>query len=40
MNLQERDKEVVWHPFTKIKDAPLPIAIVKGEGTYFYDESG
>jgi adenosylmethionine-8-amino-7-oxononanoate aminotransferase len=40
MNIQERDKNVVWHPFTQLKTAPLPIAIVKGEGAYFYDDKG
>lgn len=40
MTLQERDKRVVWHPFTRIKVAPAPVAIVKGEGAYFYDEAG
>ncbi|MES2287939.1 MAG: adenosylmethionine--8-amino-7-oxononanoate transaminase [Bacteroidota bacterium] len=40
MTLQERDKNAVWHPFTQLKTAPLPIAIVKGEGAYFFDEAG
>jgi adenosylmethionine-8-amino-7-oxononanoate aminotransferase len=40
MNIQERDKNAVWHPFTQLKTAPLPIAIVKGEGAYFYDDKG
>ncbi len=40
MNLANRDKNAVWHPFTQLKAAPLPIAIVKGEGAYFYDENG
>ena len=40
MNLQERDKIVVWHPFTQLKNAPLPISIVKGEGSYFFDDRG
>lgn len=40
MNLQERDKLVIWHPFTSFKHAPEPIAIVKGDGTYLVDESG
>jgi adenosylmethionine-8-amino-7-oxononanoate aminotransferase len=40
MTLQERDKETVWHPFTQIKVAPLPVAIVKAEGAYFYDDAG
>lgn len=40
MTLKERDKKVVWHPFTQIKHAPLPVAIVRGEGAYFYDDAG
>lgn len=40
MNLQERDKKVVWHPFTQIKTAPLPIPIVRGEGAYLFDDKG
>lgn len=40
MELQERDKKVVWHPFTQLKTAPLSIPIVRGEGSYLYDESG
>lgn len=40
MNLAERDKEVIWHPYTQMKN-PLPhIPIVRGEGVYVYDESG
>lgn len=40
MTLQERDKETVWHPFTQIKVAPQPVVITRGEGAYFYDETG
>ncbi len=40
MDLSNRDSKVIWHPFTQLKTAPLPIAIVKGEGTYFYDDKG
>jgi adenosylmethionine-8-amino-7-oxononanoate aminotransferase len=40
MSLSGRDNKVIWHPFTQLKTAPLPIAIVKGEGTYFYDDKG
>lgn len=40
MTLQQRDKQAVWHPFTQIKIAPEPVAIVKGEGAYFYDDTG
>ena len=40
MNIQERDKKVAWHPFTQLKNAPLPISIVKGQGSYFFDDYG
>ncbi len=40
MTLQERDKNVVWHPFTQLKSSLLPVSLVKGEGTYLYDENG
>ncbi len=40
MNLQQRDKKVIWHPFTQLKKAALPIPIVKGKGTYLFDEQG
>jgi adenosylmethionine-8-amino-7-oxononanoate aminotransferase len=40
MNLAERDKKVIWHPYTQMKN-PLPhIPIVRGEGVYVFDESG
>lgn len=38
--LSERDQAVIWHPFTQMQTAPLPIPIVRGEGTLLYDESG
>lgn len=40
MNLQERDKKVVWHPFTKQTNENLAIPIIKSEGTYLFDENG
>ena len=40
MSLQERDKAVIWHPFTAFKYAPAPIPIVKGEGVELIDEAG
>ncbi|MEO6315343.1 MAG: adenosylmethionine--8-amino-7-oxononanoate transaminase [Chitinophagaceae bacterium] len=40
MGLQERDKAVIWHPFTSFTHAPAPIPIVKGRGVYLVDESG
>lgn len=39
-SLSERDKAAVWHPFTPIKTAGPPIALVKGEGAYLIDEEG
>jgi len=40
MNLAERDKKVIWHPYTQMKNALPHIPIVRGEGVYVYDESG
>ena len=36
----KRDQEVIWHPFTQMKTAGEPIAIVKGENTLLFDEAG
>jgi adenosylmethionine---8-amino-7-oxononanoate aminotransferase len=39
MSLVDRDKAVVWHPYTQMKTAaPLPIA--RGQGVYLYTEDG
>jgi adenosylmethionine---8-amino-7-oxononanoate aminotransferase len=40
MNLHERDKAVIWHPFTPFKSAAPVIPIVKGEGIYLIDDAG
>ena len=40
MTLVERDLEVIWHPYTQMKTAAPPVAIVRGEGACLYDESG
>jgi adenosylmethionine---8-amino-7-oxononanoate aminotransferase len=40
MNLIERDKAVIWHPFTSFTSSTEIIPIVKGEGVYLIDESG
>lgn len=40
MSLIERDKKVIWHPYTQMKDAQNPIPIVSGEGVYLFDENG
>ena len=38
--LPQRDKAVLWHPFTQMQTAPLPVPIVRGEGTVLYDADG
>ncbi len=40
MNLAERDSRVIWHPYTQMQTAGVPVAIVRGEGARLYDESG
>ena len=40
MNVLERDKRFVWHPFTQMKTAPHPVTIVRGEGALLFDEEG
>lgn len=39
-SLTERDKQVVWHPYTPQKAMPEPIPVVKGDGAYIIDENG
>lgn len=38
--LPQRDQAVIWHPFTQMQTAPLPIPIVRGEGSVLYTEDG
>ncbi len=38
--IQQRDREVIWHPYTPMKIWPEAIAIVKGEGAHLTDEHG
>jgi len=40
MNLSARDQRVIWHPYTQMKTADLPIPIIRGEGVYLFDDSG
>ena len=37
-SIAERDKAVIWHPYTQMKTAPDPIAIVRGEGAFLIDD--
>lgn len=39
-DIQQKDKQFVWHPFTHLKYADAPVQIVRGEGAYFYDADG
>ena len=39
-SLVERDKQVIWHPYTPQKYAPDPIPVVKGEGVFLVDAEG
>ena len=39
-SLAQRDKAIIWHPYTQMQTASNPIGIVKGEGVYLIDESG
>lgn len=40
MTLSTRDAAVLWHPFTQMQTAPLPIPIVRGEGSVLFDADG
>lgn len=39
MNLSERDKKYLWHPYTQHKTAALPIAIKRAKGALLWDEN-
>ncbi|HKP32981.1 MAG TPA: adenosylmethionine--8-amino-7-oxononanoate transaminase [Chitinophagaceae bacterium] len=39
-SLPVRDQQVIWHPYTQMKTAGLPIAVAKGNGPWLYDEHG
>lgn len=39
-SIAEKDHQYVWHPFTHLKYAEIPVQIVKGEGAFFYDADG
>ncbi|MEO7210000.1 MAG: adenosylmethionine--8-amino-7-oxononanoate transaminase [Chitinophagaceae bacterium] len=40
MNLQQKDKAFIWHPFTAQKNMQLPIPIVKARDSLLFDENG
>ncbi len=39
-SLAERDRQVIWHPFTPQLPYQAPVAIVKGRGAYLLAEDG
>lgn len=39
MNLTERDRQYLWHPYTQHKTAALPIAITRGKNALLWDEN-
>src|SRR6187401_1072419 len=38
--LSDRDRKLLWHPYTQMKFAPDPIPVVRGEGVWLYTEDG
>ena len=40
MSIAEKDKNHIWHPFTRQKGMAAPLPIVKGKGTLLFDEQG
>ena len=38
--LSTRDQRVIWHPYTQMKTADLPIPITRGQGVYLFDDAG
>jgi adenosylmethionine-8-amino-7-oxononanoate aminotransferase len=40
VSLTDRDRAVLWHPYTQMRTAPAPLPIVRGEGVYLYTEDG
>ena len=38
--LSSRDQQVIWHPYTQMKTAELPVAVTRGEGVYLFDDNG
>lgn len=35
-----KDFNYVWHPFTHLKNAEIPLSIVRSKGAYYYSEEG
>ena len=39
-DLISRDRKYIWHPYTQMKTAEKPLAIVRGKDALLYDENG
>ena len=40
MSLVDRDRAVLWHPYTQMLTAPAPLPIARAEGVWLYTEDG
>lgn len=40
LNLVDRDRACLWHPYTQMQTAPPPLPVVRGEGVWLYTEDG
>jgi adenosylmethionine-8-amino-7-oxononanoate aminotransferase len=40
MNLADRDRRVLWHPYTQMQTAPAPMGIARAEGVWLYTDDG
>src|ERR1700761_2023334 len=39
-SLSERDRKVIWHPYTQHKDILPPIPVTQGKGSLLFDDKG
>lgn len=40
MSLADRDRKVLWHPYTQMQTSPAPLEIVRGEGVWLHTSDG
>ena len=38
--LQNKDRDLIWHPYTQMKDALPFVPMVRGKDSYLFDENG
>ena len=38
--IQDQDRNLIWHPYTQMKDALPFVSMARGEGSYLFDEDG